>query len=109
MPPHKNEDFIYKPDVSYQELQHRETKRHFLLTKQGKMWKAKQEFVINFEHAKVTRAIKYWEYVASGKRGNKYKIFKIINDISMKNYFLHPKDYCFENNIKNQHILKTRN
>ena len=89
MPPHKNEDVIYKPDVSYH--------------------KAKQEFVINFERAKVTRAIKYWEYVASGKRGNKYKIFKIINDISMKNYFLHPKDYCFENNIKNQHILKTRN
>ena len=108
MPPHKNEDFIYTPDISYQELQRREAKRRFLLTKEGKIWQAKQEFVSNFEHAKLTRAIKYWEYVASGKRGNKNKIFKIINDISMKNYFLDPTDYCFDKNIKNQHISKTK-
>ena len=70
-----------------------ETKKAFLTTPAGKLWKAKKDFVKNLEQARMMRALKYWKFIAEGKRGDKRKIFALINDMKMTNYFCHPNDY----------------
>ena len=54
---------------------------------------SKKDFVKNLEQARMMRALKYWKFIAEGKRGDKRKIFALINDMKMTNYFRHPNDF----------------
>ena len=51
----------------------------FSVNQRREIWKAKQEIVINFEHDKVPRVIKYLEYSASGKEATHIRYLTTIS------------------------------